>query len=191
MTGHRPKGPKIDPSQLEPPPSGTGVKPPAPARDERPFPIQGGMRQPGGFVPWYVAEAAYKTYVQYGGRGQSLERVAQRGGFGDVELLCFLLGENPSTFKLRTRMAIHAEAHTAKVQLSNERRANQKLCKEAIALREALTLMQKCRLPTKPKLENGNTVVAYSLPPHVLEVLTPLLPDVPSVYADDQDNSAS
>ena len=48
----------------------------------RRFPILGTRRS----IPWEVAEAAYVGYTaRYGGR-QSLERIAERGGFGISEL---------------------------------------------------------------------------------------------------------
>lgn len=43
-------------------------------------------------VDWRLAELAYSEYVNHGGRGQSLERLAERGGFGIEELVLFLLG---------------------------------------------------------------------------------------------------
>ncbi|MFA5132906.1 MAG: hypothetical protein WC444_06295 [Candidatus Paceibacterota bacterium] len=73
--------------------------------DNRPFPIQGGVfRQPDGEVrrpverylpctiPWWLAEEAYKLYVKEGGRGQTLERLAERGGFGREELIYLIRG---------------------------------------------------------------------------------------------------
>ena len=73
--------------------------------DNRPFPIQAGTyRQPNGEVrrpverysactiPWWLAEEAYKRYVKEGGRGQSLERLAERGGFGREELVYLIRG---------------------------------------------------------------------------------------------------
>ena len=42
-------------------------------------------------IPWHVAELAYTVYVRdHGGRGQSLERVAERGGFYASEMDMFL-----------------------------------------------------------------------------------------------------
>lgn len=42
-------------------------------------------------IPWSVAELAYSVYAtKYGGAGQSLERVNQRGGFAPSELDMFL-----------------------------------------------------------------------------------------------------
>lgn len=47
----------------------------------RPFPIQGG-----GAVPWWLAEVAYEHYYEQW-PGQSLERMAERGGFGVSEIV--------------------------------------------------------------------------------------------------------
>ena len=49
----------------------------------RPFPICG---SPGMTIPWSVAQQAYLGYAKDGGSGQSLERVAERGGFYVEEL---------------------------------------------------------------------------------------------------------
>jgi SMC interacting uncharacterized protein involved in chromosome segregation len=40
----------------------------------------------GGFIPWSVAELVYIEYAQKHGSSQSLERIAERGGFGYEEL---------------------------------------------------------------------------------------------------------
>lgn len=40
-------------------------------------------------IPWADAEIAYRAYVHCGGRGQSLERLAARGGFGLIEYQAF------------------------------------------------------------------------------------------------------
>lgn len=65
--------------------------------DNRPFPIQGTLRSQGNFqpctIPWWLAEIAYKHYVKLYGGGQSLERMAQRGGFGRTELISLLRQE--------------------------------------------------------------------------------------------------
>lgn len=72
--------------------------------DDRPFPIQGGHnwnRKPGDrpvihyqpcIIPWWLAEEAYKVYSKKFGNAQSLERLAERGGFGREELLWLLSG---------------------------------------------------------------------------------------------------
>lgn len=43
-------------------------------------------------VPWHVAERAYEEYARRYGRSQSLEQLAQRGGFGLGELDMFYPG---------------------------------------------------------------------------------------------------
>lgn len=63
--------------------------------DTRPFPIQADYGTGGGktsFVPWWLAEIAYRQYVSQFGKQQSLERLAERGGFGREELLRLLNG---------------------------------------------------------------------------------------------------
>lgn len=41
-------------------------------------------------IPWHIAELAYSVYSGRYGRGQSLERLAERGGFGPGEMDMFL-----------------------------------------------------------------------------------------------------
>lgn len=67
--------------------------------DNRPFPIQGeySNASPWGKVsrctiPWWLAEEAYKEYSKHYGTSQSLERLAERGGFGRQELINLLKG---------------------------------------------------------------------------------------------------
>ena len=72
--------------------------------DTRPFPIQGetSYRDSEGrmiylqksTIPWWLAEEAYKFYSAKYDTEQSLERLAERGGFGRIELLLFLRREN-------------------------------------------------------------------------------------------------
>jgi len=57
---------------------------------ERKFPIQHGTS-----VPWAEAERAYLNYAKLFGRSQSLERLGERGGFGEQEFLCLWYGHNP------------------------------------------------------------------------------------------------
>ncbi len=72
--------------------------------DTRPFPIQADcMTQPGSVrpgpsvIPWWLAEIAYKFYrLRYGDR-QSLERIAERGGFGRAELVALIRRETTNT----------------------------------------------------------------------------------------------
>jgi hypothetical protein len=65
----------------------------------RPFPIQRDLglppgRDPAWFgqttVPWWIAELAYVEYSRRYGTLQSLERLAERGGFSRAELVAFL-----------------------------------------------------------------------------------------------------
>jgi hypothetical protein len=71
--------------------------------DSRPFPIQGGYdKKPDGgavvqvhrygscSIPWWLAEIAYEYYSERFGTSQTLERLAERGGFGRQELLMLL-----------------------------------------------------------------------------------------------------
>ena len=71
-----------------------------------PFPIQGGTYRdedgkykrpikeyPQTTVPWWIAQEAYKYYASKFGTGQSMERLAERGGFGRDELLMLLRKE--------------------------------------------------------------------------------------------------
>ena len=71
--------------------------------DTRPFPIQAATPQRGvsgkvvykrsSAIPWWLAEEAYQRYAYLFGDGQSLERLAERGGFGRSELLTLLRRE--------------------------------------------------------------------------------------------------
>ena len=54
------------------------------------FPLQGAQS-----VPWIFAERAYRYYAQRYGRDQSLERLAERGGFGASEFACLYLWHLP------------------------------------------------------------------------------------------------
>jgi len=64
--------------------------------DEKWFPIQGETigrtRRASGRVPWGVAAKAYESYARRYGASQSLERLAERGGFGWSELAWLLAG---------------------------------------------------------------------------------------------------
>jgi hypothetical protein len=53
----------------------------------RPFPIQGG-----GSIPWWLAEVAFEYYHE-NWREQSLQRLAERGGFGVTELVSLIRRE--------------------------------------------------------------------------------------------------
>jgi len=61
-----------------------------PGVPERMFPIQKGTP-----VPWSQAEIAYVTYRRLLGGSQTLERLAERGGFGENEYRLLRAGKNP------------------------------------------------------------------------------------------------
>ncbi len=64
--------------------------------DTRPFPIQEeGRNKASSTIPWWLAEIAYDYYSSQFGKQQSLERLAERGGFGREELVAFLRRELP------------------------------------------------------------------------------------------------
>jgi hypothetical protein len=52
------------------------------------------------WIPWAIAEQAYKAYVADGHGSQSLERVAERGGFCPFEIDALLAGNYRKTGKL-------------------------------------------------------------------------------------------
>lgn len=54
---------------------------------EKMFPLQASKGRLGPLsIPWSVAEKAYGVYAGMYGKGQSLERLAERGGFGTCEM---------------------------------------------------------------------------------------------------------
>jgi hypothetical protein len=62
------------------------------------FPILGGSgwdytkeHYPRSYIPWWLAEEAYKSYSKKYGTDQSLKRLAERGGFGREELITLLV----------------------------------------------------------------------------------------------------
>ena len=64
--------------------------------DTRPFPIQAEWQKPASVVPWWLAEIAYASYAKSfpgSARDQSLERLAERGGFGREELVSLIRKE--------------------------------------------------------------------------------------------------
>ena len=54
----------------------------------KPFPIQGDHngRKPS-TIPWWLAQIAYEAYIKQYGDKQTLQRIAERGGFGRQELI--------------------------------------------------------------------------------------------------------
>lgn len=69
--------------------------------DNRQFPIQGHYGVDNKIdnsvtrchIPWWLAEIAYQEYSDRFGTSQSLERLAERGGFSRGELLTLLRRE--------------------------------------------------------------------------------------------------
>ena len=59
--------------------------------EEKLFPIQGEDGKPKTYIPYWLAEVAYKYYICKG--SQSLERIAERGGFSRAELIALLRKE--------------------------------------------------------------------------------------------------
>jgi len=62
------------------------------------LPNVGRYTLPPGTVAWAEHEAAWEAYAEKVGRGQSAERMAERGGFSYTEL-CAFLGHPPSTWR--------------------------------------------------------------------------------------------
>jgi hypothetical protein len=58
---------------------------------------------PATLIPWWLAEIAYEEYVNLFGKDQSLERLAERGGFGRWELLALLA---PACIHSRTSLRL-------------------------------------------------------------------------------------
>lgn len=91
---------------------------------ERDFPIQSsgyGVRYS---IPWHMAEKAYETYYAHY-KGQTLERVAERGGFGLDEWACLYLGHEAEESHLKrdgscVAKAIVAELAAVRVEVRKE-----------------------------------------------------------------------
>ncbi len=68
--------------------------------EERTFPIMGDYvrrtvdRAKATRIPWWLAELAYRDYSKRFGTKQSLERLAERGGFSRWELISHLSGND-------------------------------------------------------------------------------------------------
>lgn len=54
------------------------------------FPIMEDHPRPRTYIPWWLAEIAYENYNCKS--QQSLERIAERGGFGREELVALIRG---------------------------------------------------------------------------------------------------
>ncbi len=74
--------------------------------EERRFPIAGdphgriGIRPETTHIPWWLAELAYQDYSKRFGTRQSLERLAERGGFSRWELISHLSGDDERADKM-------------------------------------------------------------------------------------------
>jgi len=73
--------------------------------EERRAPVQGdhierGIDIPPGTITWAEHLLAYAAYSKRYGTSQSAERLAERGGFGYLELVMFLPGK-PMTWRRR------------------------------------------------------------------------------------------
>lgn len=55
--------------------------------------VRGYLRCEGGQISWHLAELAYRTYREKYGNDQSLEKLAERGGFGVGEFAVLVLGQ--------------------------------------------------------------------------------------------------
>lgn len=78
-----------------------------PADTERRAPVQGervkwpGRQIPPATVSWDEHVRVWEVYAKhFGGSGQSAERVAERGGFGLLEII-FMTGAPPKTWRPR------------------------------------------------------------------------------------------
>lgn len=60
----------------------------------------GGKRRPAGTISWAEHVEAWRAYAKKYRNDQSAERLAERGGFGYLELT-ELLGHEPKTWKAR------------------------------------------------------------------------------------------
>jgi len=87
------------------------------------FPIMsltrgGGDSEPGapGFsVPWCMAEKAYATYVRKLGNIQTLERIAERGGFSWLEFVLLYCNSSMAWVGAKHLSARHLQHYTQRV----------------------------------------------------------------------------
>ncbi len=63
-------------------------------------PVQAERDRPAGSILWWEHQDAWVEYARRYGGGQSAERIAERGGFGFLEL-AELLGREPETWERR------------------------------------------------------------------------------------------
>ena len=55
-------------------------------------PVQADRERPAGTIPWEVHDEAHHGYARATFNGQSVVKIAERGGFGYRELQCALAG---------------------------------------------------------------------------------------------------
>jgi hypothetical protein len=102
-----------------------------PLQTERP-PVKPGPLQ----IPWSIAEKAYGAYAAQYGRQQTLERLAQRGGFGWSEMDMLYppwRDEVDELAKLRARVAELAKLRARVAELERERDEWMRAANEALA----------------------------------------------------------
>jgi hypothetical protein len=89
-----------------------------PTTPERTFPIQGKTTHRR--IPWWLAEEAYAVYSSRYGMEQSIERLAERGGFGAGELDMFIPGWRDRLDRVKQLEAENAELRAALAEPSPE-----------------------------------------------------------------------
>lgn len=95
---------------------------PSSASPGRDFPIQAkhGSQPHPMRIPWSVAEKAYSVYTARYGRGQSLERIAERGGFYAEEMDLFMPNWRDEAGEIKQLRAALTLADRRVVQLEQE-----------------------------------------------------------------------
>lgn len=83
--------------------------------DLRLFPMQDGPP-----IPWFVAQAIYDNLYRYG--GQTLERVAERGGFGwdEVSAMSKDHRRTSNSFRVAARVAVRTDLATLAAALGHQ-----------------------------------------------------------------------
>lgn len=78
-------------------------------------------------IPWETADRAYSVYSARYGKEQSLERIAERGGFGARELDEFIPGWRDELSEFRALEARHARVREAAERLVSAYAATERL----------------------------------------------------------------
>lgn len=92
------------------------------------FPIQSerGAKAHPTKIPWAIADLAYSVYSAKYGKEQSLERLAQRGGFGPSEMDMFLpnwrelCSQQPDVSELEKQIELERDAYARALQIALE-----------------------------------------------------------------------